>query len=272
MTRRRSFPPIRTLYEELPDLKLDRMRVIFRRQTSLRTELKSFDDALGGLPRLMVLGGPPGVGKSALALQLAHNIAENGKAIVVYQSAEMRKEDLLNRIRGTRDGSEHGPFAWLEMHGRLLAIEPSHALTPVDQLPARLDALRERSGRRQCVVIVDSLQELAARFGTRNKDAKDTIDSYLRKFREMVDGSPTYVLVVSHYTKQGAEQSRYFPFSGSSTISYVPDVTAALQGHGAGRTLQVLKNRHGLARPISLRFDARTLLFSDLPRGRKCRP
>lgn len=63
------------------------------------TGIKSFDDAIGGLftSEFHVLAGFPSVGKSALALQLARNIAKSGKG-TRYFSLEEDERAFFNRI------------------------------------------------------------------------------------------------------------------------------------------------------------------------------
>lgn len=76
-----------------------------KRVWGLPTGLKSLDYLLGGLAdtNLIVVGGAPGAGKSALGLQIAGNIAATGKA-VAYFSLEMSAEEHRLRIACQRYG------------------------------------------------------------------------------------------------------------------------------------------------------------------------
>jgi replicative DNA helicase len=65
----------------------------------LKTNIKAVDFMLGGLmeKKIYILAGRPGMGKSGLALQLAHNMANEGKHIL-YFSLEMAEEDIAARL------------------------------------------------------------------------------------------------------------------------------------------------------------------------------
>jgi replicative DNA helicase len=65
----------------------------------LRTGIKTLDYYLGGLQKkqLYLLAGRPGMGKSALALQIALNLAEAQKSSL-YFSLEMSDEKLSERL------------------------------------------------------------------------------------------------------------------------------------------------------------------------------
>jgi replicative DNA helicase len=61
------------------------------------------DDAIGGLqsPDLVVIGGRPGMGKTALATNIAVNVAgqlAQGEGIVAFVSLEMSKEQVAHRV------------------------------------------------------------------------------------------------------------------------------------------------------------------------------
>lgn len=71
----------------------------FDRERGISTGFEKLDAVLGGglIPgRLMVLGGRPGMGKSALALNIALQAAEKGAA-VLYISLEMTVAELTKR-------------------------------------------------------------------------------------------------------------------------------------------------------------------------------
>lgn len=67
---------------------------------ALRTHFPSIDALLGGLRKggLYVLAARPGVGKSSLALNIAHNVAAFEKKSVAIFSLEMSKEEVATRI------------------------------------------------------------------------------------------------------------------------------------------------------------------------------
>ena len=65
----------------------------------ITTGFAKIDDMLAGLApgHLMILAGRPSMGKTALALNIAHNVAEQDKSVAFF-SLEMTKEQLFDRI------------------------------------------------------------------------------------------------------------------------------------------------------------------------------
>jgi replicative DNA helicase len=75
----------------------------------IKTGMDPLDRALGGMKRgqLIILGGRPAMGKTALALNIALKIAESNKP-VLYFYAEGNKESLANRILLLHSGISSG--------------------------------------------------------------------------------------------------------------------------------------------------------------------
>ncbi len=67
--------------------------------SSIAIGYPSFDYKLGGFKRgdLIILAARPSMGKSALALNFAQNVAEKGKHVAIF-SLEMSKEQLTDRL------------------------------------------------------------------------------------------------------------------------------------------------------------------------------
>lgn len=74
------------------------------------TGYKDLDNILAGLQRsdLIVLAARPSMGKTALALNLAHNVAVKSAQPVLFFSPEMSKEQLVDRLLA----AEAGVDAW----------------------------------------------------------------------------------------------------------------------------------------------------------------
>src|SRR5437763_191476 len=74
------------------------------------TGFPSLDDVLGGGVRageLILLGGPPGLGKTALALQVLRNIVADGGS-TLYFSYEHDEPTVLQRLLGIEIGENAG--------------------------------------------------------------------------------------------------------------------------------------------------------------------
>lgn len=99
-------------FDRLDDLHKDGSKI--RGVPSGYTDL---DKMLAGFQRsdMIVLAARPSMGKTALALNFAHNIATQAKAGVLFFSLEMSKEQLVDRILA----SESGVDSWKIRTGNL---------------------------------------------------------------------------------------------------------------------------------------------------------
>ncbi len=79
-----------------------------REITGLATEFGDFDSMTSGLQKgeLIIIAARPSMGKTALAINIAENVAVKGKAIVAVFSLEMSKESLLRRMLASQAGVE----------------------------------------------------------------------------------------------------------------------------------------------------------------------
>ena len=77
-----------------------------REVTGLATEFIDFDRMTSGLQKgeLIIIAGRPSMGKTALAINIAENVAVKGKGIVAVFSLEMSKESLLRRMLASQAG------------------------------------------------------------------------------------------------------------------------------------------------------------------------
>ncbi|HLF05157.1 MAG TPA: replicative DNA helicase [Dehalococcoidia bacterium] len=97
--RERDFVPLRQIYDQF----LEERAALTESQAPAAVPLQSgyadLDELLGGVQRsdLLILGARPGLGKSALALNVSVNAAKNGAAVGVF-SLEMSREQLALRI------------------------------------------------------------------------------------------------------------------------------------------------------------------------------
>ena len=67
-------------------------------QHSIATGFKRFDKAIGGglFPKLYVIGAISSLGKTTFALNIADNVAQSGKDVLIF-SLEMPQEDIIGR-------------------------------------------------------------------------------------------------------------------------------------------------------------------------------
>jgi len=140
----------------------------------LPTGIKTIDYAIGGglrTPHLIILAGRPGMGKTALAVNIANNITKAGIPGLFF-SLEMGAEELMQRILSAESGIdasklEQADLTDLELEklishqariaGNPLYIDDTAALN-IDQITSRARVFHERYGIR--FIMVDHIQRM----------------------------------------------------------------------------------------------------------------
>jgi replicative DNA helicase len=154
-------------FERLDDLHKDKKKL-----RGIPTGFKDMDNMLAGLQRsdLFVLAARPSMGKTAFALNLAHNVAVQSKEPVLLFSLEMSKEQLVDRLLSMESGVD----AWALRTGNLTDSDfekIGHAMGTLSEAPIYIDdtpgitvsdlrtkARREAHQHQLGLVIVDYLQ------------------------------------------------------------------------------------------------------------------
>ncbi len=142
----------------------------------LPTGFRDLDERLSGLQpeNFMVIASRPGMGKSALAMNIARNIALNDGTVAVF-SLEMSQEEIIQRLicataridNGLLRSGRLGPEQWprvLEAAGKMdqapMFIDDSSYLTVTD-VRAKCRRLQRRHGLD--LVVIDYLQLMQGR-------------------------------------------------------------------------------------------------------------
>jgi replicative DNA helicase len=163
-------------FDRLDDLHKDKQKI-----RGVPTGYKDLDNMLAGFQRsdLVILAARPSMGKTALALNFAHNIAVQSAQPVLIFSLEMSKEQLVDRLLSMESGVD----AWALRTGNLTDADfekighamgtLSEAQIYIDDSPGitisdlRTKARREAHQRPLGLIIVDYLQLMSggSRFG-----------------------------------------------------------------------------------------------------------
>jgi len=163
-------------FDRLDELHKDKGKI-----RGVPTGFKDMDNILAGLQRsdLFILAARPSMGKTALALNLAHNVALSANEPVLVFSLEMSKEQLVDRMLSMESGVD----AWALRTGNLTDADfekighamgaLSEAQIYIDDTPGitvselRTKARREAHQHPLGLIIVDYLQLMSggARFG-----------------------------------------------------------------------------------------------------------
>ena len=165
-----------TSFDRLDELHKDKGQI-----RGLPTGYKDLDNILAGFQKsdLVVLAARPSMGKTALALNFAHNIAVQSAEPVLMFSLEMSKEQLVDRLLSMESGVD----AWALRTGNLSDNDfekiaqamgtLSEAQIYIDDSPGitisdlRTKARREAHKRQLGLIVVDYLQLMSggSRFG-----------------------------------------------------------------------------------------------------------
>ena len=142
----------------------------------LSTGYEALDRRTQGLrpDQLIIIAGRPGMGKSALAVNIAEHVALNGGMVVLY-SLEMPGLEVSYRVLSSKgrvpsdrmrsaslldDEWDKLTSATTKMRGRPMYLDDDPSLTSA-QISVRTRELMRRTGQKPSLVMVDYLQLLA---------------------------------------------------------------------------------------------------------------
>lgn len=174
-------------FDRLDDLHKDKEKI-----RGVPTGFKDLDNTLAGFQKsdLIVLAARPSMGKTALALNFAHNVAVQSRLPVLIFSLEMSKEQLVDRLLSMESGVD----AWALRTGNLtdsdfekigqamgtlsetqIFIDDSPGITISD---LRTKARREAHKRPLGLIIVDYLQLMSggSRYGADGNRVQEISD------------------------------------------------------------------------------------------------
>ena len=219
------------------------------------TGFAEFDALLGGgvVPGSVVLiGGPPGTGKSTLLLQVAGALAQRAGPVVYVTGEESAAQ---TKLRATR----------LQTCDDVLLL----AETDLDRILDALDQARPR------IAVVDSIQTLARAQTESFAGSVAQVRDCAAGLLEFAKRTGCAVFLVGHVTKDGA-------IAGPRLLEHMVDTVLYFEGDGGEyRILRAHKNRFGNAEEISVfRMDGEGLhevsnpsqLFLGGATGREPRP
>ncbi len=209
--------------KELVSQNFERLSRIFtegRRITGLATGYPELDNELAGLQpsELIILAARPSMGKTALALNIAENVAMRKNKPVAIFSLEMSKESLLVRLLASRARVDAHKFRtghisrddWTSITNALndlgeapIWIDDSASIT-VMEIGAKARRLARDKGL--SFVVVDYLQLIAARgrFGNRNEE----VSSISRSLKGLAKELKVPVMVLSQLTRAPERDDR----------------------------------------------------------------
>ena len=246
----------------------------------LSTGLRKLDELTLGLQdgELFIIAARPGMGKTALAIGIAHHVAQEGTPVFFF-SAEMPSETLMIRMfsgatgidshqlrRGSLFGSSWASLARAaESIGSIpLFIDDGSDLTPTE---LRATARRLKGEHGIGLLIVDYMQLMKAngRYETREREVAEisrTLKGIARELNIPVIG-------LSQLNRKIEDRPNKTPqlsdLRESGAIEQDADVIAFIYRDEAQGTaeINVTKHRNGPTGQITVRFS-RTQTFEDM--------
>ena len=265
------------------------------RPKPVRMSFPGLDRVLGGLRKgaLYILASRPGVGKSALSLNIAHNIAHLYQAVVAIFSLEMSKEEVATRLLSSKtrlsfqeleslDQKDKASWDAIaqslgELYGLPIYIDDRSSVNVVE-IHARCRQLQLQKQKLD-LVVVDYLQLMGtASSRSRAENRQQQISEISRMLKVMARDLEVPVLALSQLSREvdrAGRRPRLADLRESGAIEQDADVVMFL--HDPNRQeeeapyqedvseidLIVEKNRQGERTTISLEWNPQTLTFTE---------
>jgi replicative DNA helicase len=284
-----------TSLEHILTESFDRLDELHKDKGKIRgvpTGFKDLDAILAGLQRsdLIILAARPSMGKTALALNIAHNIAVQSEMPVLMFSLEMSKEQLVDRMLAM----ESDVNAWALRTGNLTDADfekigqamgtLSEAEIYIDDTPGitvsdlRTKARREAHKRDLGLIIVDYLQLMSggARYGGDGNRVQE-ISEISRGLKGIARELNVPLLALSQLSRSVESRSPQIPqladLRESGSIEQDADVVAFIyreeyynpESDRKNLTdILIKKHRNGPTGAVELYFDREKQRFRSL--------
>ncbi|KKS33096.1 MAG: Replicative DNA helicase [Candidatus Amesbacteria bacterium GW2011_GWA2_42_12] len=285
---RQVFVPVKDILAE----SFDRLDELHKSSGNLRgvpTGFTDLDDALAGMQNsnLLILAARPGAGKTALALNIAQNVAFGHKIPVGFFSLEMSREELMDRLLVSQAEID----AWKLKTGRMDEDEftrLSDAMGELYETPLYIDdtpgmsilEMRTKARRLQAehglkLIVVDYLQLAKP---SRNMDNRvQEVSEISQGLKNLARELKIPVLALSQLSRQveqrGTKRPQLSDLRESGAIEQDADVVMFLWRENdddlENVTLDIAKHRNGPVKSLKLRFKGDRIKFYGIERKRK---
>jgi replicative DNA helicase len=276
-----AFVPVRSALAE----SFDRLDELHKQPGGLRgvpSGLNVLDDALAGFQKsnLIILAARPGVGKTALALNIIQNLAVNhGRAAGIF-SLEMSKDELVDRLLVSQANID----AWRLKTGKLTEDdftrlsdamgELADAPLYIDDTPAlsvlemRTKARRLQVERGLDLLVVDYLQLARGRTTDNRVQEVSEISQGLKNLARELKIPVIALAQLSRAVEQrGTRRPQLADLRESGSIEQDADVVMFLWREDEedlqSYILDIAKHRNGALRQIKLHFKGDRIRFYE---------
>jgi len=281
------FMPIKDLLAESFD-RLDELHKNPGEVRGVPTGFRELDNLLAGLQEsnLIVLASRPGIGKTAISLNIARYAAVEKKLPVGFFSLEMSKEELLERLlvrQADIDGwrlktgkLEEDEFTRLSEAMGILAEAPLFIDdTPgISVLEMRTKARRLQVEHGLKLLVIDYLQLIKGR-GLENRAQE--VSEITQGLKNLARELKIPILALSQLNRQvetrGSQRPRLADLRESGSIEQEADVVAFLylddEEQRENVNCEIAKHRNGATGVFKLRFIAKKVSFFNMDTKRK---
>ena len=252
----------------------------------LPTGFSTLDSTLTGLHKgnLIILAARPGIGKSAFSMNIAQNVAKQGKAVAVF-SLEMSGEEIIQRTLSTealidnkllRSG-EIKPDDWTRIAAAVSAlysiplyIDDSAGIT-VPEMKAKLRRIKNLG-----LVVIDYLQLMNSAKRTENRVTE--VADITRSIKIMAKELNVPIIALSQMSRESDKRKgeNSMPMLSdlreSGSIEQDADVVIFLHQENRNQADEqpesidinviIAKNRHGERKKLRFKFAGKYTRFS----------
>ena len=272
----------------------DRLDELHKEKGTIRgipTGFKDLDNILAGFQKsdLIIIAARPSMGKTALSLNLAHNVAVKAKAPVLLFSLEMSKEQLVDRMLSMESGVD----AWAIRTGNLNDSDfekighamgtLSEAQIYIDDTPGitisdlRTKARREAHKNNIGLIIVDYLQLMSGSRSMSDGNRVQEISEISRGLKGIARELNVPIIALSQLSRSVESRSPQIPqladLRESGSIEQDADVVAFIyrEDYYNPETdrrnitdIFIKKHRNGPTGAIELYFDKEKQRFRSI--------
>ena len=280
MPNKRHFLPCITKYERY-------YNEITNAPPPIKTGFAMFDTVSGGLYNgVSVIGGLAGTGKTALACQIADNVALNGVK-VLFLSLEMKERYIFERLTAIHLRQKYNIFNDKDFFNENiypftgenkslnniylydLTGEDKTAINCVEIIKQFCNEMRNEHGEKQdLLVIIDHLQHIE---NVRKSEQNDflTINDAVRAFEKIADEKDIKMLVLSQLNRAAYNTAKdtgiqMQDFKGASRIEQGAVMLAGItNGENGEKRLNICKNRFNKSFDGFIHCDFNGVFFTE---------
>lgn len=277
-------------FDRLDELHKDRSKI-----RGLPTGFRDVDNLLAGLQAsdLIILAARPSMGKSTLAMNIAHHVATKEKQSVLVFSLEMSKEQLVDRLLA----AEAGIDSWDIRTGNLSDNDfekLGHAMGALSEAPIYIDdtpsisvmemrtkARREQHSRPLGLIIVDYLQLMTSNIRSYSDNRVQEVSEISRGLKGIARELNVPVIALSQLSRSVESRNPPVPqlsdLRESGSIEQDADVVAFIYreewydpetDRQHITDLFIKKHRNGPTGSVELFFHPETLQFRTIDKRR----